>query len=137
MSSRENDTTTHKVELELKIPNDWIRFVTEWTDGFIHGCYGYWARGIERENGLGWLVWVDDEKSSRGEEPLRDEALAALRTRSPMPKGWLLFDRDFAIRAYVEGAKRWGVDWYNGPKSDANRYDIAVQLAAFGEHRFG
>ena len=44
-------------------------------------------------------------------------------------------DRAAALRAWEEGAKRWGVAWYEDV--DANREDVVVQLALLGETKYG
>lgn len=51
-----------------------------------------------------------------------------------LPKGWYLLDRNTAIRAWCEGVKRWGMDWYE--EVDAEREDVVVQLALLGEVRY-
>lgn len=128
----------HTTMLEVEVPLEWVKFVTDWLDGFASNVYGYWARGVLQEHDS-WLVWEDDEKCRHGKEPNREVAVRAFhQTRNaPLPPKWFRFDQALAIRAYVEGVKLWGLNWYNSPKTDAIRYDVAIQMALFGEVKYG
>jgi hypothetical protein len=39
------------------------------------------------------------------------------------------------IKAWIEGAKKWGIDWFHD--GDASRWDYAIQMALFGEQVYG
>ena len=125
MSSKTIPWTAH---LHLEIPQDWIDFVTQGTDVFRSQPYcGYWARGVEHDEALGWLVWDKlslNKYLAPGSELNRALALRAWR------EGWYHFNRGFAIAAYIEGVKLYGVDWFED--ADGPRYDRVIQRAAFG-----
>ncbi len=112
----------------------WIDFCTKDTDLFLPSYCGYWLRGVEREE-QGWLVWESLEKPAFDKEPNRMKALAAWRKGEALPEHWFRLDLDFALRAWAEGVKWKGVEWFaNG---DANSYDYAIQQALLGQQRYG
>lgn len=129
-------TVLHTFALTVAIPEDWIRYVTRsgrlfrWTFGI-----GYWARAIEQDEELGHLVWNDDQKHRIGDEPHVEAALTAWRAGEKLPADYHRFDRAFALRAFEEGVKRWGVNWWEN--GDATSEDVAIQLAIFGEVKYG
>ncbi len=124
--------------MEVKVPKeDWINFLTRYNDVFGKNYIGYWARGIKRNNDLGWLLWVDDEKHDFGEEPDLEKATQAWEAKTELPPNWHRLDQELAIRAYLAGVKRWGEDWFDGDHGDALGYDVVIQLALFGEVRYG
>jgi hypothetical protein len=102
-----------KVTLELEVPQDWIDFVTQGSDVFRRDHCGYWAQ-VQKWSDKGAIVRVDE-----------DGELGEQRT----------WDRAFACKAYAEGVKRKGVDFYE--QGDANDYDCAIQMAWFGEVVYG
>jgi hypothetical protein len=112
----------------------WIEFCTRDTDLFLRTYCGYWLRGVERDDALGWLVWEDDEKCAMGKEPNRAKAVAAWRAGSALPDHWFRLNVDAAKRAWVEGVKWRGEKWYED--GDANAYDYVLQQALFGEQRY-
>ena len=130
--------TTVTAQIEIQIPVEgWIDYLTQCVDIFGTTYYaGYWARGVEHDKGRGWLVWEHgDTGAALGEEPDRKAAVKAWRSGAALPKGWHRLDRDAAIRAFVEGAKKWGVEWFEN--GDGPRYDYCVQMALLGEERYG
>lgn len=124
----------HTFSVTVAVDPDWISYLTQYNDIFGHGYAGYWLRGVERDDN-GWLCWEDDEQHACGEEPNLVEALEAWRSDMPLPKGWFRLDHAMALRAWEEGVKRWGVDWYED--TDADREDTVLQLAMLGEIRYG
>jgi hypothetical protein len=104
---------------------------------FGRGYCGYWLRGVERDASLGWLCWEDDEQHSFDAEPDRAEALRAWRAGEPLPKGWYRLNEETAVRAFVEGVKKWGPAWFDGEHGDGNGYDVVIQMALLGEVRYG
>lgn len=127
-----------KFEVEVNVPEeDWIEFVTSSRDIFQQNYCGYWLRGIKQDSELGWLVWEDDENHLYGDEPNRQEAIRAWQLSKDLPERWFRLDREAAIKAYIAGCKRSGINWFTNPDVDANSYDVAIQLALLGEHRYG
>lgn len=124
----------HTFTITVTINPQWIEYLTKYPDIFDSNRAGYWLRGVEH-NITGWLVWEDDEKCKPGDEPNRAEALREWMLGNPLPEHWYRLDRAAAIRAWEEGVKRWGVDWYE--EADSTREDVVVQLALLGEVRYG
>lgn len=128
-----------KVELDVDIPDDWIDLCTKNTDLFMQNYCGYWARGYQFD--WGWLVYeIEDKSFDFEEEPGHKKALEYAQQYKttplfPLPAGWYYLDQLAAKKAYIEGVKRWGLDWYKN--SDAEGYDVVVQMALLGEVRYG
>jgi len=122
------------VTLDTMVDPDWMRAASD-REVFAYSCCGYWARGVEQQSDLGWLIWEAVEKCRPGEEPARDEALAAWRARTALPEGWLRLDGAAAQRAWVAGVRRWGESWFQ--RADQHRYDTVLQLALLAEVRYG
>ena len=128
-----------EVTIKVEVNPDWIDLVTKHTDLFHRGYCGYWARAVKRSSSQGWLVYVDQSDNTGC--PPTEEAAQAARTAweagQTLPEDFYCWDREFAIRAWVEGVKgkRGGVDWYE--KGDAGDYDAAIQMALFGKLVFG
>ena len=122
---------------EVLVPEEWVSYVTKHTDIFMHGHCGYWAQGVERLKG-GWLVREVDETDA-----LFQSAKVALLARDAekdpklLPKGWHYLDGKVAVRAFLEGATRWGIGWYEDTATDATFYDDVVQRVLFGELKYG
>jgi hypothetical protein len=129
------ETLKHTFSLTVEIDEGWIDYLVQSNDIFNGNRAGYWLRGVEFEPELGWLCWEDDEKHRWRNEPNRQGALKAWREGKPLPEHWFRLDRAAALRAWEEGVKRWGVDWYE--QVDASVEDTVVQLALLGETRYG
>ena len=125
----------HTFSLTVEVDSFWVEYLTRYNDVFGRQYAGYWLRGVERDDALGWLCWEDDEKHRWGKEPNLNQALAAWRAGEPLPEGWYRLDRAAALRAWEEGVKRWGVDWYH--QTDAGREDVVIQLSLLGEIKYG
>lgn len=123
------------VTFDVEIDQDWIGFFTRYNDLFSRNYCGYWLRLIKSDAKRGMLAWEDDEQHDFDKEPDRREALAAWRAGKPLPKGWHALTAETAVKAWTEGVKRWGVDWYE--HGDATRYDVVTQMALLGEIRYG
>ena len=144
-SAAKNDgSVTHTVTFEVEVPEQWIELLTQCDDIFMSTCCGYWLRGIDQDASSpvskGWLVWEDDEKSARrGKEPNVKEAcfIWSMKPGHALPPHYFSLDRAAAVKAYVEGVKLWGVDWYNSPDTDSTRYDVVIQMALLGENKYG
>lgn len=103
-----------KVTLEVEVPQDWIDFVCQESGVFRRGYCGYWAQ-VQKWTKRGAHVRLDDDDGVHG--PVK------------------VWDAKFAAKAYAEGVKRYGVNFYE--EGDANSYDCAIQLAWFGEVVYG
>lgn len=126
----------HTFTLTVEVDPNWVDYIIKDVGIFLTSCAGYWLRGVEKDiDGGGWLVWEDDEKCKWGKEPDREEALRAWRANESLPPHWFRLDLAAALKAWEEGVKRWGVDWYE--QVDARREDVVVQLALLGEVRYG
>ena len=120
---------------------DLRRFVADvvvdplWRTEFFTGS-AYWGRLLRTLDDTAWIVVerVDDLADERDERDARDAEALATPQGADLPRAYHRLDLD---RAFVEGAKRWGVGWFDDPRTDARRYDIAVQLGLFGEVRYG
>ena len=127
---------TIEVEIDQKTYEDLVQFLAN-RDMFGHGYIGYWARGVEHDRELGWLVWEQaDDGARHGEEPEQAQAIRAWRSGTGLPEGWHRLDEAAARKAVACGVARWGVDGFL-EDGDANSYDVAVQLALLGEVRYG
>lgn len=128
---------TEKVTLEVQVPvQDWIEYLCSYPDIFGLDYCGYWARGIEMDAELGWLIWEETDKVPFRMEPNRAEAIAAWEKNLPLPKGYYRLNKEAAVKAWVEGVLRWGRNWFT-ERGDAPTYDIVIQLALFGEIKYG
>jgi hypothetical protein len=135
-AEKKSEPLKHTFSLTVDVEPFWIAYLTHYPDIFAGNYVGYWLRGVENLPELGWLCWEDDEKGRlHGHEPNGKEAMRAWRAGEPLPKHWFRLDRAAALRAWEEGVKRWGVDWYE--EADATSYDIVLQLALLGEIRYG
>lgn len=123
-----------KFELEVEVPQEeWIDFLTQYRDIFARNYCGYWLRAVEWDSKLGWLVWEHDEN---WELPSNVKEVEHNWQRGlAVPKHFYCLNEAMAIKAFEEGVKKWGEDWFEN--GDAGRYDFVLQLAMLGEHRYG
>jgi hypothetical protein len=129
-------TTTVQVTttVTVKVDEEWIDFCTKYGDMFGRGYIGYWALGVERDIERGWLLFEEGSDEALTDKEM-ERVKALWRAGEELPERWFKLDRDACIKAWIEGVKKWGVDWYED--SDANKYDYVVQMALLGEHRYG
>lgn len=127
-----------RVQYSVVIPGEsWVEFLTHWPDIFGQNYIGYWARGCEQDDNLGWLIYEDCNKDyHHNEEPDREEAVKAWKEGSKLPKDWHRLGREEAATAYLKGCELWGKDWFD-EKGDAETYDVVIQLTLLGEIRYG
>ena len=64
----------------------WIDYCTKHSDIFLRNYCGYWLRGVEHDESIGWLAWEDDEKSRFDDEPNREAAVRAWRAGEALPR---------------------------------------------------
>lgn len=134
-AEKQEETIPHTFSLTVDVEPSWIEYLTQYDDVFRRNGSGYWLRGVEHNGRLGWLCWEDDEKCLHGEEPNREAALEAWMEGKPLPEHWFQLNAHVALRAWEEGVKRWGIDWYED--ADATSYDVVLQRALLGEIRYG
>lgn len=137
--------STAAVTVSASVPVDegWVEFVTGGPEGFAdvfmrdHCGYwargvhhrGYWARGVRHIGRLGWLVYDKADDESRPTEAEYEAAATAWLAGEQLPKNYYRFDAALATKAFAEGVKKDGVDWYEN--GDSNDYDCAIQRALF------
>lgn len=142
------------VTLEVEVDEQWIEFCTKYNDLFLNDYIGYWGHGI-RPTGRrdAWLVWEGEEDprladllakegvsvlqqlSEESYKLLHDAARKAVKNGTPLPPYYHLLDAAAAGKAWVEGVKRKGLDWYEN--ADSTDYDVVIQLALLGEIKYG
>ena len=114
--------------IDEKKMQGWIHDVALNVDIFR---YCRWLRHLDGGNGLflAWNVWEDS-----GKIPSK-RSLSGWRKGKQIPPHVYVINEDVATRAYIEGVKRWGVDWYE--HSDGNSYDTIMQVALLGDELYG
>lgn len=128
-----------KVEIEVDLSEDWIELVTNHNDLFNRKYCGYWAYGMEHDDTLGWLVHEHDDQrtvAQVSQHPEYHAIVDAWRSGAPLPEGWYRFNKDTAVKAWCEGMKMYGYDWYE-KVGDCETFDNAIQMALLGELRYG
>jgi hypothetical protein len=136
------------MEIEVAVPRDnWIDYLTQFSDILGHDYIGYWARGAFR-NKRGWLLWefeMDqrplpagvhyvDHLSAQSENKLHATAIRAFKDGEALPPHYHALDEAAAIKAYLCGVEWKGVDWFDDGDCDA--YDYVLQQALLGEQRY-
>jgi hypothetical protein len=116
----------------------WIEHVTGgprgYADVFGRDYSGYWMRGMAHTAHRGWIAFEHGDDDACTEEAAR-AAIRLWRNDEPLPPLWHRLDLDLANRAWCEGVKRYGENWY--ADGDGPRYDWALQTALFGEAKYG
>lgn len=121
------------MNIDVDTKEEWIDYLTNYSDIFGYNYIGYWARGIDR-NEKGWLLYEMYNEEHPSPE-VEKAALKAWHNETTLPPYFFVLDKKMAEKAYVEGVKKWGMDWYE--KADANYYDYTLQMAILGETRYG
>jgi hypothetical protein len=124
----------HTFSLTVDVDGFWVEYLTQHRDVFGPNYTGYWAFGVAQDQALGWLVFEQGDGRRPSSAHVAD-VLHAWRTGMPLLPPWHRLDRAAALRAWEEGVKRWGVDWYE--HTDGPREDVVIQLALLGEVRYG
>jgi hypothetical protein len=139
-----------EVTTKVTVPReDWIDFLTAYSDIFASGYIGYWARDVTRTK-RGWLLWdfeSDERPLPKGydfvdrmdrtaEDKHHAAAVRAFKDGLELPKHYYVLDEDAAIRAYKIGCEKWGTNWFE-EKGDGDTYDIVLQIAILGSHTYG
>jgi hypothetical protein len=141
-ATKKPEPIPHTMTIEIEIDPTFIECLVDYSEVFRRDHSGYWAYGMQVTGG--WLLYERED----GPTPTDKECAEVLRTYRvwrnfthpgkpdlALPKKWHLLDRAVAIRAWEEGVKRWGVNWYDNV--DGPRKDVVVQLALLGEVKYG
>ena len=132
-ATKEQQPVEHTFAITCLVDPFWVEYLTRFSDIFGQQYTGYWAHGADRNPQLGWLVFEHNDKEPDVSE--RKRVAALWRAGKDLPPRWYRLDRAAALRAWEEGVKRWGVNWYDDV--DSTREDVVVQLALLGEVRYG
>ena len=116
-----------------EVSADWTENVFLNVDLLRSGYCGLWMAGVDYDSSLGRLVREDDE-ADRSDDAER-AAIEAWQAHAPLPKGYHRLDRETAAKAWAAGVRKWGEEWHED--GDADNYDYAVQMALFGEVKYG
>lgn len=124
------------MKLEIEIPDDllkqWLEYLLDDGGAFQRSTSGYWLYGAKQHTDGSWLAY--EQGDDRLPRVLLSTTAASWRdVGMELPPRFFVLDKAFAIRAFAEGVKRGGLEWWqDGPSADA-----AVQMAMFGELRYG
>lgn len=126
-----------KVEFEIDVDQDWIDMLVHGSSVFATNQCGYWMYGMEHSHVLGWLCFEHDEETigTVSSNPEYKHIVKLWKEGKPLPEKWFRLNLDAATKAYAEGCKRAGINWYE--HSDATEYDIVIQMVLLGEVRYG
>lgn len=128
------------VTISVEVSDDWIEFCTKYSDIFMRMYCGYWMYGMEHDDALGWLCFEHDERKTLAEVseiPEYNDIVSAWRAGKELPAKWYRLDRATASKAWGEGVKRYGTNWYDSPNTDATTYDVVIQLALLSDVKYG
>jgi hypothetical protein len=140
--------------IPIIIPGDFYDTWLNHQDLFMYTHCGYYWRLVESSEDpkLGHLAWdfEEDENiqafldevgvqfidhlSQEDENRFHAPAIEAWKAGKPLPPHYYAINKDVCTKAYIEGVKRGGTSWYED--GDATDYDIAFQMAVYGEHLY-
>lgn len=134
--------TVHTTTIVSTVDPEWIRFVTGGTEGgfaevFFAGCAGYWLRCVGHDPQLGYLAFEHGgDRDLFPADTARIVAVDCWREGTALPPGWHRLDLSLACRAWEEGVRAHGEQWF---ASGVTSYrDEAIQRACFaGELIYG
>ncbi len=127
--------TGHKgdtVVIASEVSTDWTENVFLNVDLLMRQYCGHWMESVDYSSSLGRLVREGDE-ADRSED-VEQAAILAWRAHAPLPNGYHRLDRGTSAKAWAEGVKKWGEDWYENGDGDA--YDYVAQKALFGKVKY-
>lgn len=126
------------ITIEVEVDEQWIEFAVYNNDLLRTNYCGYWLFGVEFDDNLGWLCYVDGS----GGAPTNAEAKVAIKawkSGEEFPENsrgkFYILDRKAAIEAFKHGVIWRGAEWYEN--GDANTYDHVIQMALLGEIVYG
>ena len=145
----EDEVIKVKVEIEVVVDLDWVGMVAHYVDIFGHDYIGYWLRRIGHSSDLalgqlGWEFELDKRTEGLGfidrlpveiEDDLHKDAIRAWKDRQPLPPHYFALNIETAKKAWIEGVKKYGLDWYEN--GDADTYDYVLQMALLTEITYG
>jgi hypothetical protein len=121
------------ITIETSVDPLWVKQCMS-NDMFMTSYIGYWAYGTEYDEQLGWLVFEHAAAAFDAPRKTPKTVLAAWQAGEKLPEGWHRLDKETITRAWAEGVKHSGVNWFED--GDANDYDVALQMAILGEVRY-
>lgn len=125
----------------------WNDFVSN-EDLYRQNYCGYWMYGAEHFE-WGWLAYEGELRvlnqhkafANAVEKALvivgQANAFNRLNTKIPLPKDFFVITKQTSDDAYRIGERLWGECWLSDGKTDSTRYDVVMQLAIFGEIKYG
>lgn len=138
----------HVFQIEVDIPDSWLNYVAplfnseehnldevEFGQIFSLSSIGYWLRPIKQSYRMGALAYDYGDGDHRPTDEEVEEADRCWRDALSLPPNWYEINRAVAMSAYMEGVKRWGLDWME--KADGRRFDAVIQLALFSRFKYG
>jgi len=128
-----------KVTIEVEVDEGWIDFAVHNNDLFLRNYCGYWLYGVEFDEDLGWLCYVDGEGGAP-KNAIAQRAIKAWKAGKKFPgvsNRFYLIDKQSAIEAFKQGVIWRGANWYASDDWDARSYDHVIQMALLGEIVYG
>ncbi len=141
-----NKSITHEFTTTVEVPASWIKFITDSIDIFKLTYCGAWMKYIESSiDDSAMLIFDCYDHIFPSEDKLDlivKSFLYNIQVEIDIGKpvyyyecfDFYKLDTALALKAYEQGCKRWGVDWYS--KADGPMMNIAIQLALFGEIKY-
>ncbi len=108
-----------------------VRIATEQLNYWTRDYCAYWGTALATDTG--WLVF--EHNDIRLADGVCTAVHEAYNEGTPLPKGWHVFTRETARKAYAIGVGRKGTKWFEN--ADAGEVDVCIQLALLGEVRYG
>ena len=92
-----------KISIELVVSPSWLEYSLG-GEIFLTSVCGYWARGVEYDDALGWLVWESDEKVPEGRRAESRRGARRVARGRPAPAG-LAPPRPSGVRPRMGGRR--------------------------------
>lgn len=145
-----------EMTIPITVPADFYDTWLNHNDLFMYShCGDYWRHlASDRSDPTkGHLAWdfEQDEKiqdymeekgvsfidslSQEDEDAYHKPAIEAWKAGLPLPPHYYAINKDVCTRAYIEGVKKSGTNWYEN--GDADDYNCAFQRAVYGKVIFG
>lgn len=138
ITERPEEKPKTKVTIEVEVDDGWIDFAVYNNDLFRTSYCGYWLYGVEFDDDLGWLCYVDGN-GGKPKDAQANKAIKAWKAGEKFPDNkhgkFYLLDRQAAIEAFKQGVIWRGAEWYEN--GDANAYDHVIQMALLGDIVYG
>lgn len=133
------------VKVDIEIPEEFYDTYLNFSDLFRTDYCGYWLRSIKRVDNPGGtpdhpnvrhrLVYDvgAEDRVPTDEEDIK--AIAKMQAGKKLPKNYYILNRDVMTKAFAEGVKTYGLEFYE--KHDAGTLDCAIQTALLGSVVYG